>query len=306
MADATAADPSVGVWEQLHWTGGCRLVGQGHHHTSLQTPRTDAQAQSGAFSFLCSDVFHLHDVHLSSVRSVCVHSCACVGRADSALPSIGSWTVPDRSRSCKALGVRLIPVQALQRPITRVPKRLRSLLRTYRMRIRTVPCAATSSTRIEATQCLPLCWVSLLPCANQGCPSSSSFPKLLRLLQGACADKHATLRFLLYTMSCEAGRISEVLISGTSVSVSHMTIRTSALHVEAFAVRMGEGPWQELLWKTAVMDIAFTFVSNPGMTVTRMFQRRIPNTGPYASASILVDFSGFVCKVKHPSEAVKV
>ena len=35
-----------------------------------------------------------------------------------------------------------------------------------------------------------------------------------------------------YTMSCEAGRISEVLISGTSVSVSHMTIRTSALHVE--------------------------------------------------------------------------
>ena len=36
------------------------------------------------------DVFHLHDVHLSSVRSVCVHSCACVDRADSALPSIGS------------------------------------------------------------------------------------------------------------------------------------------------------------------------------------------------------------------------
>ena len=49
-----------------------------------------------------------------------------------------------------------------------------------------------------------------------------------------------------YTMGCEAGRISEV----------HMTIRTGALHVEeAFAVRMGEGPWQELLWKTAVMDI---------------------------------------------------
>ena len=110
-----------------------------------------------------------------------------------------------------------------------------------------------------------------------------------------------------YTMSCEAGRISEVLISGTSVSVSHMTIRTSALHVEeAFAVRMGQGPWQELLWKTAVMDIAFTFVSNPGMTVTRVCQRRIPNTRPYASASILVDFSGFVCKVTHPSEAVKV
>ena len=80
-----------------------------------------------------------------------------------------------------------------------------------------------------------------------------------------------------------------------------------ARHVEeAFAVRMGEGPWQELLWKTAVMDIAFTFMPNPGMTVTRVFQRRIPNTGPYASAPILVDFSGFVCKVKHPSEAVKV
>ena len=110
-----------------------------------------------------------------------------------------------------------------------------------------------------------------------------------------------------YTMGCEAGQISEVLISGTSVSVSHMTIRTGALHVEeAFAVRMGEGPWQELLWKTAVMDIAFTFVSKPGMTVTRMFQRRIPNTGPHASALILVDFSGFVCKVKHPSEAVRV
>ena len=108
-------------------------------------------------------------------------------------------------------------------------------------------------------------------------------------------------------MGCVAGRISAVLISGTSVSVSHMTIRTGALHVEeAFAVRMGEGPWQELLWKTAVMDIAFTFVSNPGMAVTRVFQRRIPNTGPHASAPILVDFSGFVCKVKHPSEAIKV
>ena len=37
-----------------------------------------------------------------------------------------------------------------------------------------------------------------------------------------------------------------------------MTIRIGALLVEAFAVRMGVA-WQELLWKTAVMDIAFIF-----------------------------------------------
>ena len=28
------------------WNGGCRLVGKGHHHTSLHTPRAVAQAQS--------------------------------------------------------------------------------------------------------------------------------------------------------------------------------------------------------------------------------------------------------------------
>ena len=46
-----------------------------------------------------------------------------------------------------------------------------------------------------------------------------------------------------------------------------------------------------------MMDIALIVVSNPGMTITRMFQQRILNIGPYASASILVAFSGFVCKV---------
>ena len=53
-----------------------------------------------------------------------------------------------------------------------------------------------------------------------------------------------------------------------------------------------------------MMDNAFIFVSNLGMTVARVFQQKIPNTVPYASASILVAFSGFVCKVKHPSDAV--
>ena len=36
----------------MAWTGACRLVGQGHHHTSLHIPRTDAQAQSLSLFFL--------------------------------------------------------------------------------------------------------------------------------------------------------------------------------------------------------------------------------------------------------------
>ena len=55
-----------------------------------------------------------------------------------ALPSIGSWTVLDRSRSCTVLSARLVPVQALQRPITRVRETLSHVLRTCRLRIRTV------------------------------------------------------------------------------------------------------------------------------------------------------------------------
>ena len=64
-------------------------------------------------------------------------------------------------------------------------------------------------------------------------------------------------------------RIAQVLISETSVNVSHMSIRTHSMR-SAFAVRMGVTPW--------------------------VFQRRIPHTGPYESALILVAFSGFVCK----------
>ena len=30
----------------VYWNGGCRMVGKGHHHTSLHTPRAVAQAQS--------------------------------------------------------------------------------------------------------------------------------------------------------------------------------------------------------------------------------------------------------------------
>ena len=33
-------------FDDVLWTGGCRLVGKGHHHTSLHTPRAHAQAQS--------------------------------------------------------------------------------------------------------------------------------------------------------------------------------------------------------------------------------------------------------------------
>jgi len=93
-----------------------------------------------------------------------------------------------------------------------------------------------------------------------------------------------------YTMGCEAGRISEVLISGTSVGESNLTIRSGALHAEeAFAVRMGEGPWQELSWRTAVVDNATTFVSSPGMTVTGVIAAKDPeHWGPDASALVTV------------------
>ena len=57
--------------------------------------------------------------------------------------------------------------------------------------------------------------------------------------KGCCThrDKCATLRSLLVRMSCEAARISEVLISGTSANDSILTTRCVALHTErAFAV----------------------------------------------------------------------
>ena len=70
---------------------GCVWNGGGTLHIITHTMCTRRlKRHRSVFSFPCSDVFHLHDVHLSSVRSVCVHSCACVDRADSALPSIGS------------------------------------------------------------------------------------------------------------------------------------------------------------------------------------------------------------------------
>ena len=70
---------------------------------------------------------------------------------------------------------------------------------------------------------------------------------------------------------------------------------------------MGEGPWQELSWDTAVVDNATTFVSSPGITVTGVFVATDPEHWvPDASTSVLANFSGFVCKVVHPSEAEDV
>ena len=64
-------------------------------------------------------------------------------------------------------------------------------------------------------------------------------------------------------MGCEDGRISEVLISGTFVGESNVTIRSGVLHAEeSFAVRVGEGASQELSWRTAVVDSATTFVGD--------------------------------------------
>ena len=72
-----------------------------------------------------------------------------------------------------------------------------------------------------------------------------------------------------YTMGCEDGRISKVIVSGTFVGESNVNIRRDALHAEeSFVVRVGEGPWQELSWRTAVVDNASTFVSSPGVTIT--------------------------------------
>ena len=72
-----------------------------------------------------------------------------------------------------------------------------------------------------------------------------------------------------YTMGCEDGRISKVIVSGTFVGESNVNIRRGALHAEeSFVVRVGEGPWQELSWRTAVVDNASTFVSSLCVTIT--------------------------------------
>ena len=56
-------------------------------------------------------------------------------------------------------------------------------------------------------------------------------------------------------MSCEAAWFSEVLISGTSAGDSILIVRCVALYTaSAFAVLMGEGPWQELSLRTALVD----------------------------------------------------
>ena len=81
-------------------------------------------------------------------------------------------------------------------------------------------------------------------------------------------------------MSYEAAWLSEVLISGTSAGDSILIVRCVALHTaRTFAVLMGEGPWQELSLRTAVVDNATTFVFSSGMTVTRIILARIPCTG---------------------------
>ena len=83
----------------LEWTGGCRLVGQGHHHTSLHTPRTDAQAQSLSLFFLtwctfvCVILFACTLAHVVAVRMM-TRSDLSLCRPSStfaALPSEGPW-----------------------------------------------------------------------------------------------------------------------------------------------------------------------------------------------------------------------
>jgi len=93
-----------------------------------------------------------------------------------------------------------------------------------------------------------------------------------------------------YTMGCEDGRIAEVLISGTSVGESNVTVRSGALHSdESFAVRVGDGLWQELSWRTAVVDQAVSFVSSPGMTITGVITANDPeHWGADASAVVSV------------------
>lgn len=91
-----------------------------------------------------------------------------------------------------------------------------------------------------------------------------------------------------YTMGCEGGRISEVVVSGTSVGESSLTIRSGALHAEEpFAVRLGDGPWQEVSWNTHVVDNETTLLSNPGVTVTGVIIAKDPeHWGPDASATV--------------------
>uniref|UniRef100_A0A7S1AMF5 Uncharacterized protein n=1 Tax=Noctiluca scintillans TaxID=2966 RepID=A0A7S1AMF5_NOCSC len=91
-----------------------------------------------------------------------------------------------------------------------------------------------------------------------------------------------------YTMGCEGGRISEVVVSGTSVGESSLTIRSGALHAEEpFAVRLGDGPWHDVSWNTHVVDNETTLVSSPGVTVTGAIRAKDPeHWGPDASATV--------------------
>lgn len=93
-----------------------------------------------------------------------------------------------------------------------------------------------------------------------------------------------------YTMGCEEGRISEVFLSGSSLGVSNLTIRSGALHGDAsFAVRVGEEPWQELSWRSSVVDKETILVSSPGVTVTGVISAKDPkHWGPDASATVTV------------------
>jgi len=80
------------------------------------------------------------------------------------------------------------------------------------------------------------------------------------------------------TLGCEDGRITEVTISGSSVGAETVTVRSGSLETsQPFAVRLGEGPWQELSWNTTVMDRETLLVSSPTVSLTGVISQHDPD-----------------------------
>jgi len=92
------------------------------------------------------------------------------------------------------------------------------------------------------------------------------------------------------TLGCDDARIAEVTISGNSVGEQNVTIRSGGLESDKpFAVQIGNGDWQEISWKTVVLDDEILFHTQPEITVTGMIAAKDPGRwGPDALVVVKV------------------
>ena len=164
----TSTSCTMERWDPL-WNGGGRLVGQGLHYTSLHTPCAHAGSRDTAVAFLfCVLTSFTYMMYICRV-SACTLAHVLTVRIQrcQVLEVARYWQVSFlQGLECEAYSSPS-PATADYTCAETPPL----VLRTYHMRIRTVPCVATSSTQIEATQCLPLCWVSLCR-VTISCPPS--------------------------------------------------------------------------------------------------------------------------------------